>query len=131
MRQNKTIHTPIERALVSLVQISRLVVVVLSALFVVYVTSTYFFVFIGEINLSYPFMSLDDPIFAILATLIGFFLTILCFGLIFLTLLSNPYDVDATIVILLGFIGIGFAMAAMRTMLPEAAEFLLNNIPFL
>jgi hypothetical protein len=79
-------------------------------------------------NLSYPFLSLNDPVFALLITVIGSFIIAMCFCLILLTLLSNPYDVDAIIVVLLSFIGIGFAMGAMRAMVPEATEFVLNNI---
>lgn len=79
-----------------------------------------------KINLSYPFLSLNDPIFAVLTTLIGIFITILCFGLILLTLLSDPYDVDATIVILLSFVGIGFGMSIIRAMFPLATEFVFG-----
>lgn len=131
MRQNKTIHTPIERGLVTAIRFSRIVIGFLLGLFIVYTTSTYFFISIGEINLSYPFMSLNNPVFAVLTTLIGVFVTILCLALVFLTLLSDPYEVDATIVILLGFVGIGFGMSVIRAMLPLAAEFVLENMYFM
>jgi hypothetical protein len=126
--QNKTIHTPIERGLAAVIRISQLVIAVFTALLFVYATSTYLFISIGDLNLSYPFLSLNDPVFTLLITVIGSFIIAMCFCLILLTLLSNPYDVDATIVILLSFIGIGFAMGAMRAMVPEATEFVLNNI---
>ena len=89
MRQNKTVDTPIERGLMAGIQVSRLLLGVFTSLLIIYLTSLIFFLPWGSANLPYPFFSLNDPILALLTTIIGFSIITMPFFLILLTLLAN------------------------------------------
>ena len=51
--------------------------------------------------------------------------------LILLTLLVNPYYIGIFIIILLRFVGVGFATVITRAMLPKAIGFITDSVLFI
>lgn len=105
--------TPLERVLGSVYR-GGLVALGATVLgMVVYLVGGYLSIRFGLVEPAYPFLSVSaDPILLFLVSAGGLFITIAMLGLISFVMLRPGPEEDVLLIVLLGFVGVGFGVSA-------------------